>query len=150
MAQAFDADASRLRDEESWRSIHATIDDARRSMHVAGSTAILLLWAAITGIGFMAHYSIDELAAGFAERFPWYPGPLWGALGAAGMAASSIIGHRAGQRIGTGEAARRAGIRVFLFWVSVVAGAFLIPWSPGCGPLMSPRGERASRSSWWA
>ncbi len=142
MAQAFDADASRLGDEESWASIHATVDDARRSMYVAGSTTILLLWAAITGVGFMAQYAIAELAPGFAERFPWFPGPLWGALGAAGMVASAIIGHRAGQRTGAGDAARRAGIRVFLYWLAVTAAAFLIPLAAGMWTVdVAERGE---------
>ena len=47
MSQAFEVDANRITDEESWVSIHATVDDARRSMYVAGSTTILLLWAAV-------------------------------------------------------------------------------------------------------
>lgn len=131
MAQTFDADAGRITDEESWVSIHATVDDARRSMYVAGSTTILLLWAAISGIGFITQYAIAAQATGFAERFPWFPGPLWGALGVSGMVASAIIGHRAGQRLGTGDAARSAGIRVFLFWLTVVAAAFLVPLAAG-------------------
>lgn len=131
MVQTFDADAGRITDEESWVSIHATVDDARRSMYVAGSTTILLLWAAITGIGFISQYAIAALATGFAERFPWFPGPLWGALGAFGMVASAIIGHRAGQRLGTGDAARSAGVRVFVFWLTVVGAAFLVPLAAG-------------------
>lgn len=142
MLQAFDADGSRPTDEESWTSIHAAVDDARRSMYVAGSTAILLLWAVITGVGLMAQYAIAELATGFAERFPWFPGPLWGGLGAAGMVASAIIGHRAGEQTGAGDAARRAGIRVFLFWLSVVAAAFLIPLAAGMWTVdVAERGE---------
>lgn len=129
--QAFDADTSRLSGEASWASIHATVDDARRSMYVAGSTTILLLWAAITGLGYIAQYTVAELATGFAERFPWFPGPLWGTLGALGMVASAIIGHRAGQRTGAKDAARNAGIRVFLYWLTVVAAAFLIPLAAG-------------------
>lgn len=142
MVQAFDGDIGGLTDEESWASIHTTVDDARRSMYVAGSTTILLMWAAITGLAFIAQYAISTLATEFAERFPWWPGPMWGALGAAGMVASAMIGHRAGQRIGAGDAARSAGIRVFLFWLSVVAAAFLIPLAAGLWNVdVAERGE---------
>ena len=127
----FDSDAGRLTNEESWASIHATVDDARRSMYVAGSTTILLMWAAITGVAFIAQYAITELATDFAERFPWFPGPLWGGLCTLGGVASGIIGHRAGQRTGAGGAARSAGIRVFLFWLAVITAAFLIPLAAG-------------------
>ncbi|MCQ3805887.1 MAG: hypothetical protein OXB92_10795 [Acidimicrobiaceae bacterium] len=131
MSQAFEVDANRITDEESWVSIHATVDDARRSMYVAGSTTILLLWAAITGTGLVAQYAIAQLAPGFTERFPWFPGPLWGALAVFGMVACAIIGNRASQILGAGEAARSAGIRVFLFWLAVVGAAFLIPLAAG-------------------
>ena len=140
--QTLDSDASSLTDSESWASIHATVDDVRRSMYVAGSTTILLLWAAITGVGFLAQYAITTLATDFVERVPWFPGPLWGGLGACGMVASSIIGHRAGRRTGAGEAARSAGIRVFLFWLTVVAAAFLIPLAAGMWTVeVAERGE---------
>ena len=51
------------------------------------------------------------------------------------MVASAIIGYRAGRENVAGDAGRSAGIRVFLFWLAVVAAAFLIPaaagmWSP--------------------
>ena len=70
--------------------------------------------------------------------------PLWGALGAFGMAASAIIGHRAGQRLGTGDAARSAGIRVFLFWLTVVGAAFLVPLAAGLWNVDVAREARAS------
>ena len=53
--------------------------------------------------------------------------PLWGVLVTVGMVSSAIIGHRAGSRDAAGGAIRSAGIRVFLFWLAVVAAAFLVP-----------------------
>ena len=44
----------------------------------------------------------------------------------AGGVGSGIIGHRAGQRLAAGDAARRAGLRVFFFWTSFVVGGFFI------------------------
>ena len=128
---SIDAHGNEFTAEQSWRTIHATVDDARNSMYVAGSATILLLWAAITAVGYLAQYTIDTLATGFAEQYPWFPGPLWGGLGTVGMVASSFIGHRAGQKLAAGDAARNAGIRVFLFWLTVVAAGFLIPAAAG-------------------
>ena len=126
-----DSDGSTLTDSESWATIHATVDDTRRSMYVAGSTAILLLWAAITGIAFMAQYAIAALAPGFAERSPWFPMPMWAVLGPLGGWASAIIGRRARQRIGVEDAARKLEIRFVLFWLAVVTASFLIPLAAG-------------------
>ena len=47
------------------------------------------------------------------------------------MVASSIIGHRASKSRSDGDAARNAGLRVFAFWIVVVAAAFLIPGAAG-------------------
>ena len=47
------------------------------------------------------------------------------------MVGSAIIGHRAGKRNMVGDAARSAGIRVFLSWLAVMATAFLIPGASG-------------------
>ena len=107
-------------------------------MYLAGTTAILLLWGAIAAAGYLSEYAIDTLASGFAADHPWVSGPLWGALAAVGMTGSAIIGHRAGQASVAGGAMRGAGIRVFLFWLAVVAAAFLIPaagglWTAGAG-----------------
>ena len=49
----------------------------------------------------------------------------------AGMVGSGIIGRRAGRKIAPGDAARRAGIRVFLYWLAVVVAMFLIPAAAG-------------------
>ena len=56
---------------------------------------------------------------------------LWGVLMVPGMVGSGIIGRRAGRKIAPGDAARSAGIRVFLYWLAVVVAAFLIPAAAG-------------------
>ena len=43
--QDFDTDVNNITAEESWQAIHTTMDEARSSMYLAGSTAIMLLWA---------------------------------------------------------------------------------------------------------
>ena len=129
--QAFDESAEVLTAEESWQAIHTTMDDARSAMYLAGSTAIMLLWGVIVSVGYFTHFAIDTLATEFAEDRPWFPGPLWGGLGTVGGVLSGIIGHRAGNTMATSEAARRAGIRVFFFWTSVVGAAFLLTAAAG-------------------
>lgn len=129
--QAFDEGAEALTAEESWQAIHTTMDDARSAMYLAGSTAIMLLWGVIVSVGYFTHFAIDTLATEFAEDSPWFPGPLWGGLGTVGGVCSGIIGHRAGNTMATSEAARRAGIRVFFFWTSVVGAAFLLTAAAG-------------------
>ncbi len=126
-----DAEAKALTPEESWRDIHETMDRARSSMYVAGSATILLLWAAIASVGVVSQYAILTLASEFAERSPWIFGVLWGALMAPGMVGSGIIGRRAGRKIAAGDAARKAGIRVFFYWLAVVVAMFLIPAAAG-------------------
>ena len=100
--------------EESWRDIHETMDRARSSMYVAGTATITLLWAAIALVGVGSQYTILTLASEFAERSPWIFGVLWGILMVPGMVGSGFIGRRAGREIAPGDAARKAGIRVFL------------------------------------
>ena len=117
--------------EESWRDIHETMDRARSSMYVAGSATILLLWGVITSLGFISQYAIETFASEFFTRNPWISAPLWGALVAAGIVGSAIIGHRAGSKEADGSAIRSAGIRVFLFWIAVAAAAFLVPAAAG-------------------
>ena len=116
---------------ESWRDIHETMDRARSSMYVAGSATILLLWGVITSLGFISQYAIETFASEFFTRNPWISAPLWGALVAAGIVGSAIIGHRAGSKEADGSAIRSAGIRVFLFWIAVAAAAFLVPAAAG-------------------
>ena len=48
-----------------------------------------------------------------------------------GMVGSGFIGRRAGRKISPGDAARKAGIRVFLYWLAVVVAVFLIPAATG-------------------
>ena len=117
--------------EESWRDIHETMDRARSSMYVAGTATIMLLWAAIASLGVGSQYAILTLAPEFAERSPWIFGVLWGILMVPGMVGSGFIGRRAGRNIAAGDAARSAGIRVFLYWVAVVVAIFLIPAAAG-------------------
>ena len=130
--------------DESWSAIHTTMDRARSSMYVAGTTTILLLWGAIVALGYFSQYAIQTLASDFAAGTPWYPGPLWGVLATAGMVGSALIGHRASREIAAGDAARSAGIRVFLFWLAVLAAAFLVPvaaglWTAGDAGVAIPR-----------
>ena len=117
--------------EESWRDIHETMDRARSSMYVAGTGTIMILWAGIMVLGYGWMYAFETLATEFTERSPWIYTVLWGVLMVPGMVGSGIIGHRAGRNIAPGNAARKAGIRVFLFWLAVVVAVFLIPAAAG-------------------
>lgn len=129
--QGPDTESAALTADESWDAIHATMDRARSSMYAAGSATILLLWGAIVALGFLLQYAIVTLAPEFAAGTPWYPGPLWGAVAAAGMVGSALIGIRAGRENAAGDAARSAGIRVFLFWLAVIVAAFFVPAAAG-------------------
>ena len=129
--QRLDSDNSQITPQESWQAIHETMDRARSSMYVAGSATILLFWAAIASVGSGSQYAIMTLAPKFADDSPWIFGVLWGILMVPGMVGSGFIGRRAGRRIAPGEAARSAGIRVFLYWMTVVAAMFLIPLAAG-------------------
>ena len=117
--------------EESWRTIHESMDRVRSSMYIAGSAPILLLWAAIASVGVATQYAIMTLAPDFAESNSWVFGVLWGSLMVPGMAGSGFIGSRAGRKVSKGDAARSAGIKVFLYWMTVVAAMFLIPLAAG-------------------
>lgn len=129
--KTFDEGAGALTPEESWQAIRSTVDDARSSMYLAGSATILLLWGVIAPLGFLSQHAIETLAGSFAENRPWYPGPLWGGLAVIGMAGSAIIGHRAGRNLVAGDGARSAGLRVFFFWLAVMAAVFLLPMAAG-------------------
>ena len=117
--------------DESWSAIHETMDRARSSMYVAGTTTILLLWGAIASLGYLSQYAIQTLAPEFAARSPWFPAPVWGVLTAAGMVGSAVLGHRASRANAAGPAARSAGIRVFLYWLAVAVASFLVPAAAG-------------------
>ena len=129
--QGGEAKGERIGSNQGWESIQATLDRSRSSMYVAGWPTITLMWGAIVAIGFVAQFAVETQAAGFAEDFPWFPGPLWGGLGLVGMVASSIIGHRASRDNAEGPTATAAGLRVFAFWISVVAAAFIVPAASG-------------------
>ena len=129
--QGSDSEARALTPEESWYTIQATMDAARSSMYVAGTTTILLLWGVIASLGLISQYSIETFAPELTARTPWIIAPLWAALMVVGMVGSAVIGHRAGKENADGDAIRSAGIRVFLFWLAVVAAAFFIPAAGG-------------------
>ena len=126
-----DSENTALTPQESWQTIHESMDRARSSMYVAGSATIMLLWGAIAAVGVGSQYTIMTLASEFADRSPWIFGVLWGVLMVPGMVGSGFIGHRAGRKIAPGDAARSAGIRVFLYWLAVVVAMFLIPAAAG-------------------
>ena len=117
--------------QESWRTIHESMDRARSSMYIAGSAPILLLWAAIASVGVATQYAIITLAPDFTESNSWVFGALWGSLMVPGMTGSAFIGRRAGRKVAMGDAARSAGIKVFLYWMTVVVAMFLIPVAAG-------------------
>ena len=129
--QRSDGESAALTPEESWGAIQDTMDRVRSSMYVAGSATILLLWGAITSVGLLVMYFAVNQAPGFMDSRPWTYGLLWGGLCAVGMVASAIIGNRASSKVAVGDAARDAGIRVFLFWMAIVAAAFLLPLAAG-------------------
>ena len=129
--QRQDGETTALTPEESWDTIHTTMDRARSSMYVAGTTTILLLWGVIASVGLASQYAVDTFAAEFADRAPWIAAPLWGVLVVAGMAGSAVIGHRAGGKSSDGDAIHAAGRRVFLFWLAVVLAAFFVPAAAG-------------------
>ena len=116
---------------EGWLAIQETLDSSRSAMYVAGWPTIMLLWGAIVAAGYLSHYAVETFAATFAEDYQWFPGPLWGGLGFVGMVASSVIGYRASRTNAIGRTATSVGLRVFFFWMSVVAAAFIVPAASG-------------------
>ena len=135
-----DSEGQRITPEQGWTSIHATLDRSRSSMYMAGWTSIMLLWGAIVAVGYLSMYAIETLAPAFTTDYPWYPGPLWFGLVIPGMIGSSIIGYRASKQNASGPSSTAAGLRVFGFWMSVVAASFVIPaasglWTAGTDPI---------------
>ena len=124
--QRSESENTTLTPQESWHTIHSTMDTARSSMYLAGTTTILLLWGVIASLGLISQYAIETFASDFTTRSPWIFGVLWGILMVPGMVGSAFIGHRAGRKDADGAAMRSAGIRVFFFWLAIVAAAFLI------------------------
>ena len=117
--------------ESSWDTIHNTMDQSRSSMYLAGMDTILLMWGGLMAIGYLGQFAITSLANDLTDGSPWIFGLFWLLLVAIGIVASSIIGHRASKSRSDGDAARNAGLRVFAFWIVVVAAAFLIPGAAG-------------------
>jgi hypothetical protein len=124
-------DAAALTPEESWGTIHETLDRTRNSIYLAGTSTILVLWGVIVSLGYFWQYAYQTMAGDFFAGRPWIPLQIWIALGVGGMVGSGIIGHRATRRIAPGVDLRRAGIRVGLFWLAVVTAAFLLPGAAG-------------------
>ena len=122
---------SELTPQEGWRTIHDTLAQSQSSLYLAGTAYILLLWGALVSVYFFALFAIAELAPGFEASYPWYRGALWMVIGTPGMIGSALIGHREGSRNADYATARSAGLRVFAFWMAVVAGAFLITGAAG-------------------
>ena len=122
---------ARLSPEDGWRTIQATMEETRSAMYVAGTATILLLWGVIVSLGYLAEYALDTAASDFRDDNQWVSAPLWVLLVAVGMTGSAIIGSRAGKLRAAGDAMRSAGIRVFLFWLSVALAAFLVPAAAG-------------------
>ena len=128
-----------LTPQESWGEIHATMDKARSSMYLAGTSEILLLWAAITPVLYLFEYWLQTGGADLAAESPWVRAPIFGVVVAAGMVGSGFIGRRAASRNVTKEIGRAIGIRVFSFWIAVGVAAWYIPaaagmWTPELGP----------------
>lgn len=128
-----------LTPQEGWETIHATMDKARSSMYLAGSSAILLLWGAITPVAYLAEYWLQTGGSDLAEESPWVRAPIFGVLIVAGIIGSGFIGKRAGERNATTEVSRAIGIRVFCFWMAVTMATWIIPaaagmWNPESGP----------------
>lgn len=142
MARA-DSENVGLTPQEGWQTIHETMDRARSSMYVAGSAPIMLLWAGIAAVGLGIQSTVMALAPDFTDSSPWFFGVLWGSLMVPGMVGSGIIGSRAGKKLAPGDAARSAGIRVFLYWLAVIAAMFLIP--VGAGMWNAEDGEQIPR-----
>ena len=104
---------------------------ARSAMYTAGSTAILLMWAGVITIAYLAQYAISTFATDFADNYPWFPGPLWAIITSFGVIGSMTIGIRAGRSVSPGLAMQQAGIRVFAYWMTVIVAAGLLPGAAG-------------------
>ena len=120
-----------LSPEASLSTIHSTLSQAQSSMYLAGTATILLVWGALTAIGFLAEFAIASLASDFVVNNPWFRAPVWGGLIIIGMVASSIIGTRASRQLADRATARRVGLKVFSFWMTVATASWLIPGLSG-------------------
>jgi len=124
-------DPAALGPDESWEAIHATMHGARSAFYTAGSTAILLMWGGIISVAYLAQYAVETFASDFADSNPWFRGPLWVIITFPGVIGSMTIGHRAGRAVSPGVTMQRAGLRVFGYWMAVIAAASLLPGAAG-------------------
>ena len=124
--------------ESSLNTIHSTMNNAQSALFMAGTTSILLIWGALTAVGYLTDFAIVNLAPDFADEYPWFRAPLWAVIVIIGIVASSIIGSRATMQLADPEAAGRAGLKVFAFWMVVVAGTWLIPGLSGLWAVAEP------------
>ena len=129
--QSAAGDGQELSPQQGWEDIHATMEQLRSSMYVAGTATILLVWGAVISLGYFAEYSFTTFLEDMAADRPWIRAPLWFGLVGLGMVASALIGSHASGKTGAGEAARSAGIRTFLFWVTIGVAAFAMPAALG-------------------
>ncbi len=129
--QQTDSVRTELTPEESWRTIHTTLAQSQNSLYPAGTAYILLLWGAITSVYFFTLFTVAELGPDFEASYPWYPVPLWFVFGTVGVVGSALIGRHGGSSNADHATARRAGLRVFAFWMTVVTAACLIPGAAG-------------------
>lgn len=124
-------DSTALPADESWETVLSTMHGARSALYAAGSTAILLMWGGIISVAYLAQWGVGALASDVADRYPWYPGPLWVILTLPGVVGSMVIGYRAGNRVSPDATMRGAGMRVFLYWMAVITAAGLLPGAAG-------------------
>ena len=54
--------------ENSWNTIHDTMDQSRSSMYLAGVDTILLMWGGLMALGYLGQFAILSLASDFADR----------------------------------------------------------------------------------
>ncbi len=127
-----------LSPEASLNTIHSTISQAQTSIYLAGTATILLMWGSLTAIGYLVDFAITNLAPDFASEYPWFRAPVWAGIIIIGMIASSVIGSRASKQLTDPSTARRLGIRVFTFWVTVGTAAWTIPGLSGLWTLTDP------------
>ena len=130
-----------LTPQESWGVIHTTMDKARSSMYLAGSSTILLLWGALTAVSYLFEYWLQTGGSDLAAQSPWVRAPFYGTFIAVGTVGSAIIGRREATRNVSRDVSRAVGIRVFLFWMAVASAAWFIPaaagmWNAERGPLI--------------
>ena len=83
-----------LTPQESWGVIHTTMDKARSSIYLAGSSMILLLWGALTAVSYFFEYWLQTGGSDLAEQSPWVRAPFYGTFIAVGIVGSAIIGRR--------------------------------------------------------